>query len=68
MIKQLFREIYGNSASITDTGEGFKLICRDFRGKMWKRSTYKTARGAKMALARTGEVGDWRTIKGLVTD
>lgn len=66
MKKQFFRDCYGNTASITKTGEAFKLICRDYYGKVWKRGEYATARGAKYALAMTGE--GWHTTKGHVTD
>jgi len=66
MKKQFFRDYYGNSASITNTGTVFKLICRNYHGKVWKRGEYATARGAKSALTRTGE--GWHTTKGYVTD
>ena len=66
MKKQYFRDIYGNTASITNTGTGFKLICRNYYGKVWKRSSHVSARAAKTALARTGD--GWHTTSGSVTD
>lgn len=66
MKKQFLRDMYGNTASITSNGSVFRLICRDYHGRVWKRGEYKTARGAKIALAKTGE--GWRTTKGFVTD
>lgn len=66
MKKQYFKDLYGNTASITDTGIVYRLICRNQYGKIWKRGEYQTARGAKIALSRTGE--GWSTTKGYVTD
>lgn len=64
MKKQFFRDFYGNTACITNTGSAYRLICRNIYGKPWKRGEYQTARGAKMALARTGD--GWATTKGYV--
>lgn len=64
MKKQLFRDSYGNTASITKTGDEFKLICRNYMGKIWKKSIHATARGAKSALSRTGD--GWHTTSGFV--
>ena len=64
MKRQSFRDTYGNTASITKQGEEYKLICRNYMGKIWKRSTHISARGAKAALARTGE--GWHTTAGFV--
>lgn len=66
MKKQYFKDFYGNTASITDTGNEYKLICRDYSGKIWKRSTHQTAKGAKIALGKTGE--GWHTTSGYVKD
>ena len=66
MRKQFFKDMYGNTASITDTGREYKLICRNCYGKVWKRSKHQTAKGAKIALGRTGE--GWYTTSGYVTD
>lgn len=66
MKKQYFKDAYGNTASITDIGTAYRLICRNYYGKEWKRGEYQTARGAKMALARTGE--GWNTTRGYVAD
>ena len=66
MKKQFFRDVYGNTASITDTGIEFKLICRNYMGKVWKRSAHISAKAAKAALRRTGEC--WHTTSGYVTD
>lgn len=58
--KQYFRDSYGNTASITQLPcGGYRLICKDYTGKTWKRGEYQTSRGAKIALSRTGE--GWRT-------
>ena len=64
MSRQLFKDLYGNTASITKKVDGYLLICKNYYGKEWKRGTYKTARGAKSALARTGEC--WHTTSGNV--
>lgn len=64
MARQLFKDLYGNTASITKKADGYLLICRNYHGKEWKRSTHTSARGAKSALARTGE--GWRTTSGFV--
>lgn len=66
MKKQFFRDVYGNTASITNNGSSFVLVCRNYYGKQWKRGEYATARGAKSALTRTGE--GWHTTKGFVSD
>lgn len=66
MKKQFFKDGYGNTASITDTGVDFKLICRNYMGKVWKRSSHVSAKAAKSALSRTG--GGWNTTSGCVTD
>ena len=65
MKKQFFRDLYGNTASITATGTEYKLICRNYHGNVWKRSTHISASGAKAALTRTGN--GWHTTKGYVT-
>ena len=64
MKKQFFRDGYGNTASITCTGVDYKLICRNYMGKVWKKSVHVSARGAKSALSRTGE--GWYTTSGYV--
>lgn len=64
MKKQYFRDTYGNTATITATGTDYKLICRNYMGKMWKRSSHVSAKAAKAALSRTGE--GWHTTKGFV--
>lgn len=64
MKKQFFKDLYGNTASITDTGVEFKLICRNYHGKVWKRSSHVSAKAAKNALVRTGE--GWHTTSGHV--
>lgn len=66
MKKQYFKDFYGNTASITDTGEGYKLICRNIYGKLWHRKIYSTAIGAKIALSKTGD--GWSTTSGYVRD
>lgn len=66
MKKQFFCDLYGNTASITNAGMFFVLICRNYYGQEWKRGKYATARGAKSALARNGP--GWTTTKGYVTD
>lgn len=65
MKKQYFKDLYGNTASITDTGTEYKLICRNQYGKVWKRSSHVSAKAAKSALSRTGE--GWRTTAGYVS-
>jgi hypothetical protein len=65
MKKQFFKDFYGNTASITDTGAEYKLICRNSCGKVWKRSTHVSAKAAKSALSRTGE--GWHTTSGYVS-
>lgn len=65
MKRQLFRDGYGNTASITNTGADYKLICRDYMGRVWKKSVHASARGAKSALSRTGE--GWHTTSGYVS-
>ncbi len=64
MKRQCFRDTYGNTASITKQDEQYKLICRDYMGRTWKRSTHASAKGAKSALARTGD--GWHTTSGYV--
>ena len=64
MNKQFFKDLYGNTASITTTRNGYKLICRNYYGKVWKNSTHVSAKAAKSALYRTGE--GWRTTAGHV--
>lgn len=66
MKKQFFKDSYGNTASITDTGIEFKLICRNYMGKVWKKSVHVSAKAAKSALSRLGE--GWHTTSGYVTD
>ena len=64
-MKQYFKDLCGNTASITMKGtESYTLICRDYYGRQWKKDTYKTAKGAKIALGRTG--GSWYTTSGYV--
>lgn len=65
MKKQFFKDIYGNTASITETRTEDKLICRNYYGKVWKRSTHVSAKAAKSALYRTGE--GWHTTSGYVS-
>ena len=64
MKKQFFKDSYGNTASITKKADGFLLIVRNYYGKVWKRKTYATAKGAKTALGKTGE--SWHTTSGYV--
>ena len=64
MKKQYFKDIYGNTASITNTGMEYQLICRNYYGKVWKRSSHVTAKVAKSALSRTGD--GWHTTSGCV--
>ena len=64
MKKQYFKDLYGNTASITNTSNGYKLICRDYLGRIWKRSIHISAKAAKSALSRTGE--GWHTTSGYV--
>lgn len=66
MKKQFFSDFYGNTASITDTGTVFVLICRNCYGNVWKRKEYTTAKDAKSALTRTGD--SWHTTKGYVNE
>ena len=66
MKKQFFKDAYGNTASITDTGTEYRLICRNYCGKVWKRSSHVSAKAAKSALSRTGD--GWHTVKGYVAD
>ena len=66
MKKQYFKDSYGNTASIANTGAEFKLICRNYMGKIWKRSVHVSAKAAKAALSRTGS--GWHTTSGYVTD
>ena len=61
MGKQFFQDFYGNTASITENGSSFLLICRDYCGKIWKLKEYDTARGAKIALSKTGD--GWNATK-----
>lgn len=64
MKKQFFKDFYGNTASITDTGTEYNLICRNRYGKVRKRSTHVSAKAAKAALIRTGD--SWHTTRGYV--
>lgn len=64
MKKQYFKDNYGNTASITKTEDGYKLICRNYYGRMWKKSIHVSAKAAKSALLRTG--GNWFTTSGHV--
>lgn len=66
MKKQYFRDSYGNTATITDEGNLFRLICRNYYGKKWKHSYHISAKTAKAALSRTGP--GWNTVKGNVSD
>lgn len=62
--RQLFRDINGNTASISSVSAEYRLICRDYYGKEWKRGIYATASEAKEALCETGET--WHTTSGYV--
>lgn len=64
--KQYFRDAYGNAATITNEGNLFRLICRDYYGRKWKHSYHISAKAAKAALHRTGP--GWKTTKGRVSD
>jgi hypothetical protein len=64
MKKQYFKDLYGNTASITKRGDSYRLICRNNYGKVWKRSTHISAKAAKSALSRTGD--GWHTTSGYI--
>lgn len=66
MKKEYFRDSYGNTASITDEGTLFHLVCRDYTGTKWKDSFHISAKCAKSALRKTGP--GWKTTRGKVTD
>lgn len=66
MKKQYFRDSYGNTASITNEGGLFRLICRNYYRKKWKDSYHVSAKAAKAALSRTGP--GWKTTRGHVSD
>lgn len=65
MKKQYYRDSLGNTASITNEGTLYKLICRDYYGRKWKHSCHISASAAKAALYRTGP--GWKTTKGKVS-
>ena len=57
--KEFWKDIYGCTASIAKTSNGYRL--KVFAGyKYIINKTYDTYRGARIALGRTGEAGDWR--------
>lgn len=57
-MKLFYTDFYGNTASITKSGDKFRLVCRNCYGKKWKDSTHISENAAKSALRRTGE--GWR--------
>lgn len=61
MEKEYYKDIYGCTASIAKTARGFRL--RVFAGCNYVvNKTYDTYRGAKIAMSRTGDAGDWRRV------
>ena len=64
MKKKYFADFYGNTASISESGSGFKLVCRDVRGKVWKRSEHVSEKAAKASLYRTGD--GWHSTPSLM--
>jgi len=58
-MKEYYKDFYGCTASIAKTKNGYRL--KVFAGVRYiVNKTYSTYRGAKIALGRTGEAGDWR--------
>ena len=59
--KESYKDIYGCTASIVQTKNGYRLKvfagCRYIINKV-----YDTYRGAKIAMGRTGDAGDWRRV------
>lgn len=60
MNKKIFKDLYGNTASIQWCQGHYLLTCRNTNGKVWKKSEYATEKGARIALGKTGE--GWREI------
>ena len=57
-MKEYYRDIYGCTASITRVPGGFRLkVHTGYRYLINK--VYSTYRGAKIALGKTGDKGDW---------
>ena len=60
MNKKIFKDLYGNTASIQWYQGHYLLTCRNAYGEVWKKSKYSTEKGARIALGKTGE--GWREI------
>lgn len=60
-MKEYYRDIYGCTASIAKTASGYRL--RVFAGTRYIiNKVYTTYRGAKIAMGKTGDAGDWRRV------
>jgi len=58
-MKEFWRDIYGCTASIAKVPGGYRL--KVFAGSRYIiNKVYATYRGARIALGRTGDAGDWR--------
>ena len=56
--KEFYRDIYGCTASITKVSGGYRL--KVFAGYRYIiNKVYATYRGAKIAMGKTGDAGDW---------
>ena len=55
-MKKYYKDCYGCTASITKKPEGFVLVCRTPYGTLVTKNTYRTERGAKIALGKTMDI------------
>ena len=60
-MKKYYRDFYGCSASIRSTRNGYYLRVCDGYGRLCHKGCYKTERGARIAMARTGDC--WWEVK-----
>lgn len=60
-MKKVYKNFYGCTASITETREGARLICRTPQGKIIKKSNHKNCVAARSAMYRLGD--GWRELK-----
>lgn len=60
-MKKYYKDAYGCTASIKEGKQGFKLVVAIPGGKVIKRGTYGTFRGARAAMGRMSEI--WEEVK-----
>jgi len=54
-MKKYYRDFYGCTASISKVRDGYKLRVCEGHGKLFHKGIYRTERGAKIALGKTGD-------------